>query len=153
MLGCVEHVVVGGQRWTLGAGSATGTWNGEEFSYAIANIEEVYGGPGNDTLRGRDGTTALSGGDGNDELYPGDDGDDDGYIEKWIGGSTGNDRIVFTDTDPRAWYGMGYRGLDPGTGITARIDGAANTATVEKGSSGTDTFVDIVNPLRLAFIL
>ena len=147
------HFDIGDIEVDLGAGTATGTWNGEEFSYAIANIEEVYGGPGNDTLRGRDGTTALYGGDGNDELYPGDDGDDDGYIEKWIGGSTGNDRIVFTDPDPRAWYGMGYSGLDPGTGITARIDGAANTATVEKGSSGTDTFVDIVNPLRLAFNL
>ena len=27
----------------LGAGTATGTWNGQAFAYSIANIEEVRG--------------------------------------------------------------------------------------------------------------
>ena len=135
----------------LGAGTATGTWNGEAFSYTIANIEGVYGGPGNDTLKGGDGTSELYGGGGDDELTP---GDNDSWVSDdygWIGGSAGNDRIVYTDSGPRAWQGIGYTNLDSGIGITARIDGATNSAKVDKGSSGTDTIVDIVNPLRSGF--
>ena len=143
---------VGDLEVDLGAGTATGTWNGEAFSYTLANIEAVYGGPGNDTLEGGDGTSALYGGGGDDELTP---GDNDSWLNPddygWIWGSAGNDRIVYTDSGPRAWHGIGYTDLDPGIGITARIDGATNSATVDKGSSGTDTIVDIVNPLRSGF--
>ena len=33
-------------------------------------------------------------------------------------------------------------------GITATIDGVANSATIEKGSAGTDTVVDVANPMN-----
>ena len=103
-------------RVDLDAGTATGTWNGSPFSYSISNIEGVIGGAGNDVIRG-----ALED----------------------VRGSTGNDRIVFTGD---VTYGqVDYRDL-AGNGITATIDGTANSATVDKGSAGTDTIVDIANP-------
>ena len=65
-------------------------------------------------------------------------------------GSAGNDRIIYTDsTGRRATQRLRYSGLESG-GITATIDGVANRATVNKGSTGTDTLVDIINPLRLS---
>ena len=143
---------VGDLEVDLGAGTATGTWDGEAFSYTLANIEAVYGGPGNDTLEGGDNTTYLYGGDGDDELIQGDiDYRVNPYDYGWIGGSAGNDRIVYTDSGPRIWQGISYGDLGPGIGITVRIDGATNSATVDKGSSGTDTIVDIVNPLISGF--
>ena len=103
-------------RVDLDAGTATGTWNGSPFSYTVSNIEGVIGGPGNDVIRG-----ALED----------------------VRGSTGNDRIVFTGD---VTYGqVDYRDL-AGNGITATIDGTANSATVDKGAAGTDTIVDIANP-------
>ena len=129
----------------LGAGTATGTWNGEAFSYTLSNIERVDGGPGNDTLRGNDLGNTLNGGGGDDMLNPGDaDGNDDEYDE--IEGSTGNDRIVFTEQSPPIWTGIHYNTLD--AGITATIDGVANSATIDKGSAGTDTVVDVANPMN-----
>ena len=84
----------------LGEGTATGTWNGEAFSYTLSNIELVRGSPGNDTLRGNDLGNLLDGGDGDDTLNPGDaDGNADEYDQ--IEGSAGNDRIVFTEQSPR----------------------------------------------------
>ena len=129
----------------LGAGTATGTWNGNAFSYTISNIERVRGGPGDDTLRGSNLGNVLNGGDGNDTLNPGDaDGNDDEYDE--IEGSAGNDRIVFTEQSPPIWTGLHYWNL--GAGITATIDGVANSATIDKGSAGTDTIVDVANPMN-----
>ena len=133
----------------LVAGTATGTWNGEAFAYTIANIDAVYGGPGNDTLKGGGSSReeTFYGGGGDDEIIL---GTDDDFADNWIWASTGNDRIVYTDPG-RQWNGITYRVLDSGIGITARIDGATNTATVDKGSAGTDTFVDIDDVLRSGF--
>ena len=129
----------------LGAGTATGTWNGTAFSYTISNIENVRGGSGDDTLRGSDLGNILNGGDGNDTLDTGDaDGNDDEYDE--IEGSAGNDRIVFTDKVSPNWTGIHYWGLK--SGITATIDGVANSATIDKGSAGTDTIVDVAKPMN-----
>ena len=129
----------------LGAGTATGTWNGKAFSYTLSNIETVRGGPGNDTLRGSDFGDILDGGGGDDELNPGDaDGNDDEYDE--IEGSAGNDRIILTEQSPPIWTGLHYSTLD--AGITATIDGVANSATIDKGSAGTDTIVDVANPMN-----
>ena len=128
----------------LGEGTATGTWNGEAFSYTLSNIEYVRGGPGNDTLRGSGLGNILDGGDGDDTLDPGDaDGNADEYDQ--IEGSAGNDRIVFTDQSDPIWTGIHYSTLD--AGITATIDGVANSATIDKGSAGTDTIVDVANPM------
>ena len=129
----------------LGAGTATGTWDGKAFSYTLSNIENVSGGPGNDTLRGNDLGNRLNGGLGDDVLNPGDaDGNDDEYDE--IEGSAGNDRIVFTDKVSPNWTGVHYDTLE--SGITVTIDGVANSATIDKGSAGTDTVVDAANPMN-----
>ena len=145
----------------LGRGTATGTWKGNAFSYRISNIEEVRGGAGSDVIRGNAGANylygyggddELYGGDGYDELYGGDGNDilnpgDSDNGDDWIQGSVGNDRIVYTDAGPRVYQGLGYYETLLPDGITATIDGAANRATVAKGSAGTDTIVDITNPL------
>ena len=67
--------------------------------------------------------------------------------------SVGNDRIVYTDSTSgyqSLWYSRPWReartALDE-TGITVTLNGATNTATVSKGSAGTDTIVDISNPM------
>ena len=108
----------------------------------IGNVFRVRGGLGDDTLRGSDGVDRLDGGPGDDVLNPGDNECSDDEIR----GSTGDDRIVYTDSGANAWQGLTYDRLSTG-GITATIDGTANRATVDKGAAGTDTIVDIANAL------
>ena len=113
----------------------------------LTNLSSVMG---DDILRGSAGNDTLYGGNGNDVINPGDSdfGTDGGGDE--VFGSAGNDRIIYTDsTGRRATQRLRYSGLESG-GITATIDGVANRATVNKGSAGTDTLVDIINPLRLS---
>ena len=107
----------------------------------------TQGGPGNDTLRGTDDDDdILDGGAGDDLIDPRDsDGNDLVY------GSTGSDRIVYTDsTGPRAFQALNYFGYydayyDHGLRVT--IDGVGNRATVDKGPNGTDTIVNVANPM------
>ena len=99
-------------------------------------------GPGNDPNRGGDGVDYITGGAGDDVLNPGDNADSYDVVF----GSEGNDRIVFSDSGPTAYQALNYRDL--GTGINATINGATNTARVTKGSSGTDTIVDVANPMN-----
>ena len=102
-------------RVDLDAGTATGTFNGAPFNYSISNIETVWGGTGNDVIRG---------------------------AMESVEGSTGDDRIVFTDGNT---YGeVDYWRLT-GTGIRATLDSAANRITVDKGSAGTDTIEGIAD--------
>ena len=108
----------------------------------LTNLSTV--GAGNDTNRGGPGTDWLSGGSGDDVLDPGDN--DDEY--DWVIGSTGNDRIVYSDSGPTAYQVLDY--LDLGTGISVTLNGISNRATVDKGAAGTDTIVDIANPLNAA---
>ena len=115
--------------------------DGEDLIYGGADSDVIDGGGGNDTLYGGDGRDTLRGGDGDDYLNPG--GNDDEW--DWIDGSAGNDTIDYTDNNEMGFQSIGYGSL--GTAIEASIDGVANTATVDKGSAGTDTIVDIVNPL------
>ena len=111
------HVNITGLQVDLDAGTASGTINGSPFSHTIANIERLWGATGNDTIRGK--------------------------IEE-LRASTGNDRITYTDG---TGYGeITYAYLTTG-GITATINGSANSATVSKGSAGTDTIVNIDEPL------
>ena len=86
----------------LGAGTATGTWNGAAFNYTISSIEEVrsgdsdddlVGSPGDDRLRGGEGEDFLEGGPGNDRL-DGGDGEDTFYFEPGHGEDVISD---FTD--------------------------------------------------------
>ena len=111
------HVDITGLQVDLDAGTASGSINGSPFSHSIANFERVWGGTGNDTIRGN--------------------------IEE-LRASTGNDTITYTDDTAYASIIYGY--LTSG-GITATFNGPANTATVNKGSAGTDTIVDIDEPM------
>ena len=115
------------------------------FSRASGNLTNLSAvGTGNDPTRGGPGADWLSGGPGDDIINPGDN--DDAY--DWIVGSPGDDRIVYSDSGASAYQSLGYIDLD--SGIEATIDGAANRGTVNKGTVGTDTIVDIANPLNAA---
>ena len=106
----------------------------------VANLSSS--GPGNDPTRGGDGVDYITGGAGDDVLNPGDNSDSYDVVF----GSGGNDRIVFSDSGPTAYQALNYREL--GTGINATINGITNWARVTKGSLGTDTIVDIANPMN-----
>ena len=115
-------------------GTATGTWDGGRFSYSISGIERIYGGAGDDTFRGGAGDP--------------DSVDLGGADDFRVHGSAGNDRYVFTDRSGASrlqFQEITY--VDLTGGIRVTIDGDANRATVDKGSAGTDTIVDIVDPL------
>ena len=109
-----------------------------------------------DVIRGSAGGDELWGTSGNDIIDPGDNATsfdldaDRGYDT--VHGSRGDDVIVYTDSGEEAFQDLRYSDPDDGdylnARITATIDGAANTARVSKGSAGTDTIVDIANPLN-----
>ena len=98
--------------------------------------------PRDGVVRGSAGADELWGGNGDDVIDPGDNEEGLDVVH----GSIGNDRIVYTGSGPDGYQRIEYSGLD--AGVTVTIDGAANRATVDKGAAGTDTIVDIVNPLR-----
>ena len=115
------HLDVTGLQVDLDAGTASGTINGSPFSHSIAGIERVWGGTGNDTIRG--------------------------MIEE-VRGSPGNDRIVFTTGVNDDVYGeLLYRYLTTG-GITLTLNGSTGRATVNKGSAGNDTIEDLAGVLH-----
>ena len=113
--------------------NSTGTGN-------LANLSSS--GPGNDPNRGGDGVDHITGGGGDDVLNPGDN--DDAYDV--VFGSAGDDRIIYSDSGPTAYQALNYSALT--TGISATINGISNSATVRKGAAGTDTIVDIANPMN-----
>ena len=119
----------------------TGT-PGDDTLIGDGSDDRIEGLEGDDSLVGGGGNDWLHGGDGDDVLDP---GNSRGYDV--VNGSEGNDTIVYTGSD------SGYQELrydydaEEGQGITARIDGTANRATVDKGASGADTIVDVANPL------
>ena len=108
----------------------------------LTNLSSI--GEGNDANRGGPDTDWLWGGAGDDVLNPGDNP----TTYDSVYGSAGNDTIVYTDSSPAAFQWLGYLGI--GTGIVATIDGTTNEGTVDKGSNGTDTILDIANSLDAA---
>ena len=65
----------------------------------------------------------------------------------FINPGAGNDTIDMGDI-VEGYVGISYRFLDgTGNGITADIDGAANTGSVTS-AVGTDTLIDAVNPIN-----
>ena len=115
------------------------------YGRASGNLADLStAGAGNDPTRGGPGVDWLSGGPGDDVVNPGDN--DDAY--DWVLGSPGNDRIVYSDSGASAYQSLSYIDLD--TSIEATVDGGANLATVKKGegAAGTDTIVDVANPLN-----
>ena len=131
----------------LGAGRARNDGYGS-VDTIIGDVRELQGGPHDDTLRGSNVGDRLDGGPGNDILVPGDGDYNLPGGDDLVWGSTGNDRIVYTDSrGERASQYLDYGRLETGR-ITATIDGSANRATVNKGAAGVDTIVDIRHPLR-----
>ena len=111
------YVDITGLQVDLEAGTASGTINGSPFSHTVSNIERLWGATGDDSIRGN--------------------------IEELLA-STGNDTITYTDGTKYA--SIDYYYLTSG-GITATFNGPANIATVNKGSAGTDTIVNIDEPM------
>ncbi|MFC2967763.1 calcium-binding protein [Acidimangrovimonas pyrenivorans] len=104
--------------------------------------DSLLGTAGDDTIRGLGGWDTLDGGGGNDRLNAG--ATDYGGGDQ-IRGSEGNDTIVYSAVSAGdGWNTLSYMNL--GSGVTAVIDGAANTASVQK-ASGTDTIVDVSHVL------
>lgn len=141
----------GSGKWRLSI-SAKGSTHGEPRPLQVVNMLHAPQtglltnlssiGPGNDPNRGGDGVDYISGGAGDDVLNPGDNAD----IYDAVFGSAGDDTIVYTDSGPTAYQSINYKDL--ATGINATINGATNTGRVTKGSLGTDTIVDVANPMN-----
>ena len=108
-------------------------------------LSNLSSAPGDGVIRGSAGADELRGGNGDDVIDPGDNGHSPGELDI-VHGSAGDDRIRYTGSSPSAVQSVRYAEL--GEGVTVTIDGAANRATVDKGSAGTDTIVDIANPLN-----
>jgi Ca2+-binding RTX toxin-like protein len=115
---------------------------GNDLFNGGAGDDDLFGYEGNDTLNGGADNDTLQGGSGNDSLNPGDNaGGADGFdlIEQ----SSGNDAINFSDI-VTGYVGLSYSNLSQ---ITVTIDGATNTGSVDKGGAGTDTLLNVNNPL------
>jgi len=112
----------------------------------LAQVVDVIGGSGNDSLSGRNGgPNALYGKDGNDTLYGGDGADR-------LDGENGDDRLYGGAGNDVLIGGIGNNVLDGGSGAdevsyaaaTASVS-LANTAAQITGGAGTDTLVGIEN--------
>ena len=133
----------------LGAGRAYDGYGGVDT--IIGDVYELEGGLGDDTLLGTDGRDRLGGGPGNDTINPGNNDWQESGSDS-IFASTGNDTIDYSDSvGPRAsqslYYDPPWRGTTFGEPIRATVDGARNYATIDKGSAGTDTILDVEKAL------
>jgi Ca2+-binding RTX toxin-like protein len=118
-----------------------GSGVGEQLRGRSGN-DTINGFGGNDTILGDDGGDWLDGGAGNDYINPGSDSGN--FEEDVILGSAGNDTIDYSSVFSN-FQTLAYANI--GNGITFSFDRDTNTATVNKGASGTDTIIDLINPL------
>ena len=110
------------------------------------NLVNLSAGPTDDTIRGGPGRDVLAGGNGDDMFIPGDNDDSgDALGGEFVKGSAGDDMIVYTGSGPTLYHHIDY--ADLGSGITATIDGVDNRGSIDKGSAGTDTLVNVATPL------
>ena len=116
-------------------------------SSQTGNMTNLSTATADNILGGTRGDDELFGGNGNDILNPGHN--DLGH--DIVHGSAGDDRIVYTDSGVSAYQELTYSSLGAGR-IVVTIDGNTNRATIDKGSAGTDTIVDIANPLNAAVV-
>ncbi|MDM0024029.1 peroxidase family protein [Variovorax saccharolyticus] len=115
----------------LAAGTATGF-------VSIANIENVTGGAGNDTLLGSGVANALVGGAGDDTLTGGAGADS-------VNGGVGNDNFIATVGDGNDAY-VGAGGTDDTYDLSATTAGATvnlQAGTASSADTGNDTVATI----------
>ncbi|WP_111732405.1 beta strand repeat-containing protein [Roseovarius amoyensis] len=101
----------------------------------------IEGFGGNDALNGFGGADTLVGGSGDDLINP---GDNDGTGDSILAG-TGNDTIDFSDI-VNGWVGLEH--WDLSGPITVNINGGSNFANIATAAEGTDTLINVANPLN-----
>ncbi|MCV2888454.1 calcium-binding protein [Ruegeria aquimaris] len=101
--------------------------------------DRVTGTAGSDTFLTGDGNDQIISRGGDDLINPGDNRLFDG-----VAAGAGTDRVILSDM--HSGY-VEFLHFDLNAGIVANIDGAANTATIDKGANGTTTIVDIATPM------
>jgi hypothetical protein len=114
----------------------------------LAGADVQFLEPGAQNLvQGTDGNDTLQGTSGDDLVLTGDaDVNGDLYIA-----SAGDDTIDMSGMNQTdAWFVMNYEGI--AQPIDILIDGSANTGTIGKGMLGTDTLVNVENPLLAGWI-
>lgn len=105
-----------------------------------SGADTLIGGQGNDSLDGGLGNDILFGFDGNDTINPGDNNGNGDTIYS----SAGNDTFDLSDIVD-GWVPLDYTfSTSP---ITATINGLNNTGSINAGVEGTDTIIDVINPL------
>lgn len=126
----------------------TGT-AGDDRIVGLVGDDRLYGEGGADTILGGEGSDLLYGGPGNDLLVPGSNE----WVDFVLPGS-GNDTIDFSQTTPNSGYNTvdfsdGGQGDFSGgvQSIVATIDARSNTATVDQGTGGLNTIIDVNNAL------
>lgn len=111
-----------------------------------AGDNRFFGTAAGETFLGLDGNDDIWGAGGDDLINPGDNaGGTTGF--DFIQTGFGNDTVDFGDV-VNGFVELDYSFLN-GTGntIAVTIDGDANTGTVSKGAAGSDTLLDVANPL------
>ena len=136
--------------------------DGQLFTGTNGN-DNLLGGIGNDTLDGRSGDDTLDGAAGNDTLIGGNGndvliggagndvirtGESDPFQGDQVTGGNGNDTVDFSGLED-GFVSLQYIGLT--SPITATINGVLNTGSVNKGPLGTDTLIDVENPMIAGF--
>lgn len=111
-------------------------------SFSMENIDLDWSVPL--TVLGSDGNDLLEGGDGNDTITP---GESDGFDV--VRGSGGSDLIDYTASVIN-YQELHYHTIN--TGITVNLNGDTNSATIKKGNLGTDTLINVSNPLDSGWI-
>ena len=119
---------VGAVNVDLGAGTASGTWNGNAFVHTISNIEEVRGSRNDgDTLTGDANNNRFDGRGGNDTMDGGAGND------TFVGGA-GNDSMTGGSGNDVAEFSMNR------ADATINISGGSATVT---SSEGTDVLTGV----------
>ena len=111
---------------------------------ALSSLQNVTVDDSVNFIIGTDGDDDLVGTPGDDMIITGNATSDGDYVS----GSTGNDTIDMSDNDGENGYVvLDYGNLSGPVQVTA--DGVANTGTVTKQTPvlGTDTLLDVANPL------
>lgn len=139
----IDGVTVSNNMSNLVAGDSE-----DNSLFGTAGTDHLIGFGGHDYLRSGDGNDYLFGGSGHDNL-DGEEGSD--YVNpgtnSWfdlIWGSRGNDTIDYSDNGTTGFQEIRYFNLN--AGITATINGIANTGTIDKGANGTDTIINVQVP-------